>query len=115
MRRIAIGCLRFYQRFLSPLKPPMCRFRPTCSSYAIEAFQKRGFFLGCWFTALRLLRCHPFARGGFDPVPERGLRWISTDARLLDHPPETSRWPRLLRWFLLAVLVGLVLHTCLGS
>jgi putative membrane protein insertion efficiency factor len=66
--------IRFYKKFLSPLKRhPVCRFYPTCSSYAIEAFEKRGFFAGMILTVYRILRCNPFCRGGFDPVPDKGF------------------------------------------
>ncbi|MEM7518907.1 MAG: membrane protein insertion efficiency factor YidD, partial [Planctomycetota bacterium] len=61
--------------FLSPLKPPMCRFEPTCSSYAIEAVEKRGIFVGFALATWRILRCQPFSKPGHDPVPERGFRW----------------------------------------
>ena len=75
MKYICIWLIRLYQRFLSPLKQrPTCRFRPTCSSYALEAFVKRGFFMGVILSVWRLLRCQPFCVGGWDPVPERGLR-----------------------------------------
>lgn len=75
MKYICIWLIRFYQRVLSPLKgQPTCRFYPTCSSYALEAFRKRGFFLGFLLTVLRILRCQPFCAGGWDPVPEKGLR-----------------------------------------
>lgn len=69
-----IWLLRLYQKYISPLKTPCCRFTPTCSSYAIEAFSKRGFFVGLILTVWRVLRCNPFCRGGYDPVPERGFR-----------------------------------------
>lgn len=66
--------IRFYKKFLSPLKRhPVCRFYPTCSSYAIEAFEKRGFFAGMILTVYRILRCNPFCRGGYDPVPDKGF------------------------------------------
>lgn len=63
--------VRFYRRYLSPLKPPMCRFAPTCSQYAIEALETHGVFKGAWLALWRIARCHPFARGGHDPVPPR--------------------------------------------
>lgn len=69
MKVVAIAVLRFYKRWISPLFPPACRFTPTCSEYSIEAFQKHGFIRGAWLTLMRLLRCHPFHRGGYDPVP----------------------------------------------
>lgn len=65
-----IWCIRFYQRFLSPLKPPTCRFYPTCSNYGIEAIRRFGALKGGWLTVKRILKCHPFHPGGFDPVPE---------------------------------------------
>jgi putative membrane protein insertion efficiency factor len=69
-----IWLIRLYQKIISPIKPPCCRFTPTCSAYAIEAFQKRGFFVGFALSFWRILRCNPFCRGGYDPVPERGFR-----------------------------------------
>lgn len=64
--------VRFYRRWLSPLKrTPSCRFLPTCSEYAIEAVQQRGIVVGVGLATWRLLRCHPFCRGGHDPVPAR--------------------------------------------
>ena len=74
MKHIMIWLIRLYQKFISPLKPPSCRFTPTCSAYAIEAFRKRGFFVGLILTVSRILRCNPFSRGGYDPGPERGFR-----------------------------------------
>ena len=69
-----IGLLKLYQKIISPLKPNCCRFTPTCSTYAIEAFRKRGFFVGFILTVWRVLRCNPFCKGGYDPVPEKGFR-----------------------------------------
>lgn len=66
--------VRFYRRFLSPLKPPMCRFAPTCSQYAIEALELHGLFRGSWLALCRVARCHPFCEGGHDPVPPRKAR-----------------------------------------
>ena len=75
MKRICILLIRFYQKLLSPLKAkPTCRFSPTCSSYALEAFEKRGFFVGLILTVWRIFRCQPFCAGGWDPVPEKGFR-----------------------------------------
>lgn len=65
---VAIVLLRFYKRWLSPLLPAACRFRPTCSEYMLEAIQKHGVLRGGWMGLLRLLRCHPLCEGGFDPV-----------------------------------------------
>ena len=69
MKKVLKAIIRFYQKFISPLKPRCCRFIPSCSQYAIEAFQKRGLVIGFGLTFWRILRCNPFCRGGFDPVP----------------------------------------------
>ena len=66
-----IVIIRLYQRFLSPLLGPRCRFSPSCSTYAIEALACHGLGRGVGLTVWRLLRCHPFSAGGYDPVPER--------------------------------------------
>jgi uncharacterized protein len=68
MRKLVIAALSFYKRFLSPFVPAACRFRPTCSEYMLEAVEKHGVGRGVWMGTLRLLRCHPFHQGGFDPV-----------------------------------------------
>ncbi len=69
LREILIVAIRGYQRFLSPYLPPSCRFYPSCSQYALEAVSKYGAIRGLWLALRRLLRCHPFHPGGFDPVP----------------------------------------------
>lgn len=75
MKYLCIWLIRFYRKYLSGLKPyPTCRFRPTCSAYALEAFEKRGFFVGMYLSVRRVLRCNPFGGCGWDPVPEKGLR-----------------------------------------
>jgi len=74
MKHVMIWLIGLYRKFISPLKPPCCRFTPTCSAYALEAFKKRGFFVGSILTVWRILRCNPFSKGGYDPVPEKGLR-----------------------------------------
>ena len=75
MKYICIWLIKFYRACLSPLKPsPTCRFQPTCSAYALEAFQKRFFPVALWLTVTRILRCNPFCPGGWDPVPESGLK-----------------------------------------
>lgn len=63
-----IALIRVYQSCLSPLFPPVCRFVPSCSQYAVEAVEKYGALRGGLLTLLRLARCHPFSRGGYDPV-----------------------------------------------
>ncbi|MCY2960465.1 MAG: membrane protein insertion efficiency factor YidD [Planctomycetota bacterium] len=71
LRALATAPLRFYRRYLSPWKPPMCRFAPTCSQYAIEAVEAHGILRGGALAIWRILRCQPFARPGYDPVPPR--------------------------------------------
>jgi len=68
MKRIVILIIRAYQRLISPLFPPACRFTPTCSEYAKEAVMKHGVFRGGLMAAKRIGRCHPFHPGGYDPV-----------------------------------------------
>ena len=70
MKTVFLALIRFYQRHISPAFPPRCRFRPTCSQYALEAITKYGALKGGWLALRRLLRCHPFHKGDyFDPVP----------------------------------------------
>jgi uncharacterized protein len=71
MKYIFIGIIKFYRRFISPITPPTCRFHPTCSEYGLEAFRRFGFFKGFYLTVKRILKCQPFHKGGFDPVPEK--------------------------------------------
>ena len=69
MGNLLIGCIRCYQRFISPLLGRHCRFEPSCSQYAIEAIALHGVFKGICLAMWRLLRCQPFCKGGYDPVP----------------------------------------------
>lgn len=69
MKRIPLFLIRAYQVALSPIFPPSCRFYPTCSQYGYEAIEKYGIIRGGYLTAKRILRCNPFCRGGYDPVP----------------------------------------------
>jgi len=66
---LAIALIRFYQLFISPGLPPSCRFAPSCSQYTLEAVQRYGALKGVWLGARRLVRCHPWHPGGYDPVP----------------------------------------------
>lgn len=66
---ILLFLVKFYQYSISPLKPPTCRFVPTCSQYAVEAIHKYGPFKGLWLSIKRLSRCHPWGSSGYDPVP----------------------------------------------
>ena len=76
MKHVAIWLIRLYQKLISPLKPSSCRFTPTCSSYAIEAYRKRGFLAGTILTVGRICRCNPFCKPGYDPVPDRGFKRV---------------------------------------
>lgn len=64
-----IFLIRVYQKFISPMLPPSCRYTPTCSQYGLEAFRKYGLFKGFWLTFKRVARCHPWGGHGHDPVP----------------------------------------------
>lgn len=70
MKRLAVFLIQLYQRTLSRLLPPTCRFTPTCSQYAAEAIQRYGVVRGGWMGLRRICRCHPFSAGGYDPVPD---------------------------------------------
>ncbi|CAM2793439.1 MULTISPECIES: membrane protein insertion efficiency factor YidD [Dellaglioa] len=69
MQNLMLAPIKFYQKFISPMFPPSCRYYPTCSNYMIKAIQKHG-AKGIIMGIGRILRCHPFVRGGFDPVPD---------------------------------------------
>ena len=70
MKKILLGCIRFYKKHLSGLsRVPHCRYYPTCSEYGLEAIEKYGAFKGGFMTIWRILRCNPFVKGGYDPVP----------------------------------------------
>jgi putative membrane protein insertion efficiency factor len=70
MKRALIGLVRFYQKAISPHLPPSCRYQPSCSQYAITALTRFGALKGSWMAVKRILRCNPFSKGGYDPVPE---------------------------------------------
>ena len=69
MKTCVISLIKLYQTLVSPLLPPCCRFTPSCSSYALEAVARHGVVHGFFLSTLRLLRCQPLSRGGYDPVP----------------------------------------------
>ena len=71
MKSVLQFLLRGYKRWISPMLPHACRFVPTCSEYALEAVERHGALRGSWLALTRLLRCHPFARAGHDPVPAK--------------------------------------------
>jgi putative membrane protein insertion efficiency factor len=68
LKKLFLFLIKFYQRNISPMKKPCCRFYPTCSQYALEAIQKYGAFKGFFLALWRILRCNPFCKGGYDPV-----------------------------------------------
>ncbi|MBU0680876.1 MAG: membrane protein insertion efficiency factor YidD [Proteobacteria bacterium] len=68
MKKVFVGIIRFYQVAISPLFPPTCRFIPTCSQYAVQAIDQYGAFRGGFVALRRIVRCHPFCKGGYDPV-----------------------------------------------
>jgi putative membrane protein insertion efficiency factor len=74
LKQLMIGVIRFYQIVISPLKPPTCRFYPTCSHYGLESVKRFGALKGGWLAIKRIVKCHPFHPGGFDPVPEKALK-----------------------------------------
>lgn len=70
MKRFLLACIGFYRGHISPHTPPACRFRPTCSQYAVTAIERFGPWKGTRLALWRILRCNPFCKGGYDPVPE---------------------------------------------
>jgi putative membrane protein insertion efficiency factor len=71
VKRVLLWLVRFYQAAVSPHKKPCCKYYPTCSNYALEAIERFGAWKGTWLALYRILRCNPFSRGGYDPVPEK--------------------------------------------
>lgn len=74
MKRLLISLIRFYRKAISPLTPATCKYIPTCSQYGIEAIERFGAFKGTMLTIWRILRCNPWSRGGYDPVPEKRVK-----------------------------------------
>ncbi|MBU3949250.1 MAG: membrane protein insertion efficiency factor YidD [Proteobacteria bacterium] len=73
MKKIVLFLIRFYQIAISPFIGPVCRFNPTCSEYAFIAIQQHGLIKGIFLAVKRILRCHPYNPGGFDPVPKKNI------------------------------------------
>lgn len=71
MKQVFIWLIKFYQKFISPLKPPTCRFYPTCQTYSLQSYERFGVLKGTYLTVKRILKCHPFHPGGIDLVPEK--------------------------------------------
>ncbi len=94
LKAAVIWPLRAYQRYLSPLKgAPSCRFHPTCSAYAIEAIERHGVLRGSWLGLKRVLRCHPFHPGGYDPVPPRRRPRHETEPAALERTDVSTEAP----------------------
>ncbi len=74
MKRPFISLIKLYQKYVSPLKQPCCKYIPTCSNYAVQAIERFGVLKGSCLAIFRILRCNPFSRGGYDPVPEKRVR-----------------------------------------
>lgn len=74
MKRPLIWLIKFYRKNISPTTPPSCKFTPTCSQYGLEAIEKFGAFKGGFMALWRILRCNPFSKGGYDPVPGKKLK-----------------------------------------
>ncbi|MBQ5153443.1 membrane protein insertion efficiency factor YidD [Macrococcoides caseolyticum] len=74
MKQLLLSLIKFYRKFISPMTPPACRFHPTCSQYGLEAIETHGAMKGGYLTVKRILKCHPFHPGGFDPVPPKKER-----------------------------------------
>ena len=70
LKKVLLWFIKFYRSFISPLFPPSCRFQPTCSQYALDAIDRFGAIKGGFLAIKRILRCHPFCKGGYDPVPQ---------------------------------------------
>lgn len=71
MKHVILGLIQLYRKLLSPIFPPSCIYEPSCSEYALVAVGRFGAMKGTWLAILRIMRCHPFRKGGFDPVPDR--------------------------------------------
>lgn len=83
VRELCIMPIRFYRKYISPRKRyPSCKYSPTCSQYAVEAIRTRGPFVGIALSVWRILRCNPFSRGGYDPVPEKGFARVRLQKEL---------------------------------
>ena len=80
INRVPIFLISVYRSYFSPLLGPSCRFYPTCSQYALDAFTTHNFFYAIWLTVWRVLRCNPFSKGGYDPIPPVGKKINSKES-----------------------------------
>ncbi len=71
MKGVILLFILFYKKVISPIKPRTCRYYPTCSQYAYQAIEKFGLIKGLYYGMKRIIRCHPFSKGGYDPIPEK--------------------------------------------
>lgn len=92
MRKIFIILVRIYQKLISPIFPPSCRYYPTCSNYMINALKKHGPILGLIMGIFRILRCNPFVRGGVDPVPDRFTIFRNSHPERYEDPIITEKF-----------------------
>ena len=74
MNFLAIQLIKFYKKLISPILPSACRFHPSCSTYALEAFQEYNFFYASFLSTKRILKCNPFREGFFDPLPKKNIK-----------------------------------------
>lgn len=74
MKKLFIFLIKFYQKNISPKRAPCCKYIPTCSAYGLTAIERFGAFKGGFLTVWRILRCNPFSKGGYDPVPEKKIK-----------------------------------------
>ena len=81
LKKILLFIIEFYRRYISPLFPPSCRFQPTCSQYAIEAIDRFGAIKGSYLAIKRILRCHPFCKGGYDPIPNNLMEMVGQNKK----------------------------------
>jgi len=89
VKSIFTAPIRYYQKHISPTKPACCKYRPTCSSYAIEAIEEWGVIRGLALAIWRVLRCNPFSKGGFDPVPDNPKKKRATEEVALSQACDT--------------------------
>jgi uncharacterized protein len=90
IKKLVLLLIQAYRRFISPLFLPSCRYQPTCSAYALEAVERFGVVKGGWLALGRILRCHPFHAGGYDPVPLAPAN-LETDSGCGSGPPVHER------------------------